>query len=250
MHSQMHSQTLQALRAEIEAITTLQLALDRIALTVDDNSLTVWDGPRPEDMDDIAGDDGSFTRESVMELRTKAGDALARRYIEVERVILGRAALESLVRSALATGTGGVITPEGPPPNQVLGALARSGALRLDWAQAAASQVREVLEAKEEPVSPRPTAPATPLAKEGKPKSAAKKKPAAKKVAARKAKPAAKKVAAKKTKPAAKAKRAAPKKKLAAKKRFPFMYRCKCAPTSGRDLPNACGKASAADLPE
>ena len=110
MHSQMHSQTLQALRAEIEAITTLQLALNRIALTVDDNSLTVWDGPRPEDMDDIAGDDGSFSRESVMDLRTQAGDALARRYVEVERVILGRAALESLVRSALATGTGGVIT--------------------------------------------------------------------------------------------------------------------------------------------
>lgn len=219
MHSQMHSQTLQALRAEIEAITTLQLALNRIALTVDDNSLSVWDGPRPEDMDEIAGDDGSFSRQSVMELRTKAGDALARRYLEVERVILGRAALESLVRSTLATGTGGVITAEGPPPNQVLGALARSGALRLDWAQAAASQVREVLDAKEEPITPRPTVPATPLAKEGKPKPAPKKKAAAKKpvatkkVAAKKAKPAAKK------KPAAKAKKAAPKKKPAAKKR-------------------------------
>jgi hypothetical protein len=203
------------LRAEIEAITTLQLALNRIALTVDDNSLTVWDGPRPEDMDEIAGDDGSFSREAVMEVRSKAGDALARRYTEVERVILGRAALESLVRSTLATGTGGVITPEGPPPHQVLGALARSGALRLDWAQAAASQVREVLEAKEEPIAPRPTVPATPLAKEGKPKPAPKKKAAAKK-----AKPAAKKkaVAAKKAKPAAK-KKPAPKKKAAAKKR-------------------------------
>ena len=215
----MHSQTLQALRAEIEAITTLQLALNRIALTVDDNSLSVWDGPRPEDMDDIAGDDGSFSRESVMEVRSKAGDALARRYSEVERVILGRAALESLVRSALATGTGGVITPEGPPPNQVLGALARSGALRLDWAQAAASQVKEVLEAKEEPHAPRPTVPATPLAKEGKPKPAKKKKaPAAKKLAAKKtiAKKAVKKVVAKVK---AVAKRLVPKKKTAAAKK-------------------------------
>ena len=219
----MHSQTLQALRAEIEAITTLQLALNRIALTVDDNSLSVWDGPRPEDMDDIAGDDGSFSREAVMEVRTKAGDSLSRRYTEVERVIMGRAALESLVRSALATGTGGVITPEGPPPSQVLGALARSGALRLDWAQAAASQVKEVLEAKEEPLAPRPTVPATPLAKEGKPKPAAKKKASpAKKLAARKtiAKRAVKKVVAKvKAKVKAVAKKLVAKKKPAAAKK-------------------------------
>lgn len=212
----MHSQTLQALRAEIEAITTLQLALNRIALTVDDNSLSVWDGPRPEDMDEIAGDDGSFSREAVMEVRGKAGDALARRYSEVERLILGRAALESLVRSTLATGTGGVITPEGPPPHQVLGALARSGALRLDWAQAAAAQVREVLEAKEEPIAPRPTVPATPLAKEGKPKPAAKaKKPAAAKKKKATAKKVVKKVVAKVK---AIAKKLAPKKKPAARK--------------------------------
>ena len=135
MHSQMHSQTLQALRGEIEAVTTLQLALNRIALTVDDNSLSVWDGPRPEDVDDVAGDDGSFSREAVTELRAKAGEALSQRYKEVERLILGRAALESLVRNALVTGTGGVISVDGPPPSQVLSALVRSGALRLDWAQ-------------------------------------------------------------------------------------------------------------------
>ncbi len=233
----MHSQTLQALRAEIEAITTLQLALNRIALTVDDNSLSVWDGPRPEDIDDIAADDGSFTRESVMDVRAKAGEALARRYAEVERVILGRAALESLVRSTLSIGTGGVITAEGPPPSQVLGALARSGALRLDWAQEAAAQVREVLESKEGPVVPRPTTPATPKAKSGgKAKVAAKKKPAAKKTTpARKAKAVAKvvarvvkkavkkAVASAKTKvkaaAASKTKKPAPAKKPAAKKK-------------------------------
>ena len=230
----MHSQTLQALRAEIEAITTLQLALNRIALTVDDNSLTVWDGPRPEDIDDIAADDGSFTRESVMDVRAKAGEALARRYAEVERVILGRAALESLVRSTLSIGTGGVITAEGPPPSQVLGALARSGALRLDWAQEAAAQVREVLESKEGPVVPRPKAPATPKAKSGgkakvvaKAKTTAKKAQIVAKVVARAVKRVVKKVvatAAKKVKTvkaatASKKKKPAPAKKPAAKKK-------------------------------
>lgn len=213
MQTQMN-QTLQALRGEIEAVATLQLALNRIALTVDDNSLSVWDGPRPEDVDDVAGDDGSFSREAVVELRAKAGEALARRYKEVEHLIMGRAALESLVRSTLTTGTGGVITFEGgPPPNEVLSALARSGALRLDWAQEAAAQVREVLEAKaQSKAPPRPTVPATPKAKAGKPKVkakakvAAKKKPAAKKVV--KAKVAKKKpVAKKKAAPAKKKKR-------------------------------------------
>ena len=203
MHSQMHSQTLQALRGEIEAITTLQLALNRIALTVDDNSLTVWDGPRPEDVDDVAADDGSFSREAVVDLRFKAGEALARRYKEVERLINGRAALESLVRSTLTTGTGGVINTDGPPPSEVLSALARSGALRLDWAQEAAAQVREVLDAKaQSPKSARPTAPAAPVARAGKPKPAAKKK-----VVAKKAKAAPKKKVAPKKKPAAKKKR-------------------------------------------
>jgi hypothetical protein len=212
MHSQMHSQTLQALRGEIEAVTTLQLALNRIALTVDDNSLTVWDGPRPEDVDDVAADDGSFSREAVVDLRAKAGEALSRRYKEVERLILGRAALESLVRSTISTGTGGVVNTDGPPASEVLSALARSGALRLDWAQEAAAQVREVLDAKGEPSRPpRPTVPSTPLAKAGKPKPAAKKKVAKKKPVAKKAaaakKPAAKKKPAPKKKPAAKKKR-------------------------------------------
>lgn len=215
----MHSQTLQALRGEIEAVTTLQLALNRIALSVDDSSLSVWDGPRTEDVDDVAADDGSFSREAVTELRAKAAASLARRYQEVERVVLGRAALESLVRSALNIGTGGVISHEGPPPADVLSALTRSGALRLDWAQGAAAQVREVLDAHERAApAPRPTVPARPRAA---PAAALKKKPA-KKAAAPKKKPApkktaAKKPAAKKKKPAKKA--AAPKKKPPAKKK-------------------------------
>lgn len=222
MHSQLHSQTLAALRAEIAAVTTLQTAFNRIALSVDENGLSLWDGPRPEDADEVAADDGSFSREQVAELRGKAGQALADRYKEVERVIAGRAALESLLKSTLNTGTGGVVTNEGPPPPEVLNALVKSGALRLDWAQDALNSVREVLESRREAG---PTAPM---------RAPAEKKPAPKKVrAAPKAKkPAAKKAPAKKTvkakaapkkaaprKAAPKKAKAAPKKKPAAKKK-------------------------------
>jgi len=223
MHSQLHSQTLAALRAEISAVTTLQTAFNRIALSVDENALAVWDGPRPEDADEVAADDGSFSREQVAELRGKAGLALANRYKEVERVIAGRAALESLLRATLNTGSGGVVTHEGPPPPDVLNALVKSGALRLDWAQDALNGVRAVMESRLEagPTAPMPppkvkAAAKKPAPKKAKappkkaaPKKAAAKKPAAKKVVA-KAKPAPKKAAAKK---------AAPKKKPAAKKK-------------------------------
>lgn len=222
MHSQMHSQTLAALRAEISAVTTLQTAFNRIAQSVDENSLSLWEGPRPEDADEVAADDGSFSREQVAELRNKAGKALAARYQEVERVIAGRAALESLLKATLNTGTGGVVTNEGPPPPEVLNALVKSGALRLDWAQDALNRVREVLESRREAG---PTAPmAAPRAKKPapKPKKAPARKPAAKKAVAKK--PAAKKLAAKKVVKAKKApaKKRAPKKaaaKKAAKKK-------------------------------
>lgn len=194
----MNSQTLQTLRAEVEAVVTLQLALNRLALSVDENSLSMWDGPRPEDVDDVAADDGSFTREAVQELRNKAGAAIAARYREVERVITGRAALENILRDVLATGTGGVLAAnhDGPTPDLVLQALARSGALRLDWAQAAAVEVRDALAARGPGVKPKA------------PVKAAAKKPAAKKKA--------RKVAAKKA-PARAAKKKAPAKKPARK---------------------------------
>ncbi len=223
MHSQMHSQTLAALRGEISAVTALQAAFNRIALSIDENALSVWEGPRPEDVDDLVADDGSFPLSSIIELRAQAGQALSARFKEVERVIAGRAALESLLRAALNIGTGGVVGTEGPPAGDVLSALARSGALRLDWAQDASHKVREVLDGHEATL-PRPTAPASPLAKEGKKREAAPKraaptkKPAAKKKAAPTKKPAPKKKAAPAKKPAAK-KKAAPAKKPAPKKK-------------------------------
>jgi hypothetical protein len=165
--------------------------------------------------DEVAADDGSFSREQVAELRGKAGIALANRYKEVERIIAGRAALESLLRATLNTGSGGVVTHEGPPPPDVLNALVKSGALRLDWAQDALNSVRAVMESRLEagPTAPsKKVAPRKPAAKKTKvapKKAAAKKAPAKKKVVA-KAKAAPKKAAAKK---------AAPKKKPAAKKK-------------------------------
>lgn len=209
MQTQINSETLQQLRSEIEAITTLQLALNRVALSVDGDSLSQWEGPRVEDVEDVAADDGSFERESVLELRRKAGEALASRYSEVERVIMGRAALESLVRTALGTGTGGVVTTDGPPPAQVLSALARSGAIRLDWAQEAAAQVREVLDAKAEapPPAKAPKAPKAP-AKPSRPSVVAVAKKA-KDTATARVKAAVAKVKEKKPAPKAKAKAAA-----------------------------------------
>ena len=40
----MHSQTLQALRAEIEAVTTLQHAMNRIAQSIDPDAVSLWEG--------------------------------------------------------------------------------------------------------------------------------------------------------------------------------------------------------------
>ncbi|MGV3622141.1 MAG: hypothetical protein ACO1OB_15060 [Archangium sp.] len=174
MHSQMHSQTLAAFRAEISAVTTLQAAFNRVALSVDENALATWEGPRPEDVDDLVADDGSVALQSIRELREQAGKALSARFKEVERVIAGRAALESLLRAALNIGTGGVVGNEGPPPSDMLSALARSGSLRLDWAQDASHKVREVLDGHEATL-PKPTAPASPIAKEGKKREPAKK---------------------------------------------------------------------------
>lgn len=183
----MHGATLQTLRGEIEAATTLQLALNRIALTVDAEALSTWDGPRPEDVDDIVDDDGAFDREAIGELRAKAGAALSRRYKEVSTVVIGKPTLQKLLSSMLSTGTGGVIQNEHPSASEALSALARSGALNLDFAQDAVLEVKEMLEATPpKALKPRPTAPATPKAKakakaSRKPKAAPKKKAVASK---------------------------------------------------------------------
>jgi hypothetical protein len=204
----MDGQGLQAIRGEIEAIVTFQAALNRLALHVEENALSEWNGPRPEDVDGMAEDDGTFSRSELADVRKKAGEALAVRFQEVAAVVARHPELQSLFGRALAAGTGGVANLVGPDPGSVLAALSRTGSIRLDWAQAAANLVREEL------VSPAPAMGAEPVA--AVPASVPAKKPAAPKPAAKKA--AAKKTAAKKPAPKkAAAKKPAPKKEAAKK---------------------------------
>lgn len=211
----MDGQGLQAIRSEIEAIVALQAALNRLALWVDENALTEWGGPRPDEIDGLVRDDGSIYRNELIDLRKRAGDALATRFREVAAVTRTRPELHALLGRVLSTGTGGVASLKGPEAGGVLAALTRTGAIRLDWAEAAAAQVRDELEKLGTASKPRPSAPRAPAKKKKAPaakKGAPKKKPAAKKAPVKKKatdkkaqarKPAAKRTSAKK--PGAKA---------------------------------------------
>jgi hypothetical protein len=218
----MDGQGLQAIRGEIEAIVTFQAALNRLALHVEENALSEWSGPRPEDVDGMVEDDGTFSRAELADVRKKAGEALAVRFQEVAAVVARHPELQPLFGRALAAGTGGVANLVGPDPGPVLAALSRTGSIRLDWAQAAANLVREELvppaaapaarAAPEKPVARKPAA-----RKPAPAKKAAARRPVATRKAAPKKKPAAKKKPAPKKKAAAK--KAAPKKKPAARRR-------------------------------
>lgn len=163
----MDGQGLQALRSEIEAIITFQSALNRLALVADESALTEWGGPRPDEVDALARDDGTFERTEIIELRKRAGEALATRFREVERVTKDRAELRALLGRALSLGTGGVANLDGPEAGGILAALTRTGAIRLDWAEAAAAMVRDELEKR---AAPRQAAPPLPSASAPKPR--------------------------------------------------------------------------------
>jgi hypothetical protein len=217
----MDGQGLQAIRGEIEAIVTFQAALNRLALHVDENALSEWSGPRPEDVDGMAEDDGTFMRGELADVRKKAGEALAVRFREVAQVLEQRPELKPLLARTLAAGTGGVASLDGPEPGGVLAALSRTGSIRLDWAQAAANLVRDELTLK--PEASAAPASATPAGSARRP-ATKKRAPATKKPAAKKKPAAAAKKAAPKTKqkkPAAPAKKVAPKKKKPATARKP-----------------------------
>ncbi len=194
----MNGQGLQAVRGEIEAIVTFQAALNKLALSVDEDALTEWTGPRPDEVDALASDDGTFSYQELTDVRKRAGEALATRYREVAQATANKPSLQAILGQALHAATGGVATlGTGPEAGSVLQALTRTGSLNLEWAQNAAIIVREQLEL----LKPAPTPVATPKpAKAKKPKAkkpkalAAKKKPAAKKTSAPAKKPAAKKV--------------------------------------------------------
>jgi len=221
----MDGQGLQAIRGEIEAIVTFQAALNRLALHVDENALSEWSGPRPEDVDGMAEDDGTFSRAELAEVRKKAGEALAIRFREVAQVLAGRPELQPLLGKVLSAGTGGVANLQGAEPGGVLAALSRTGSIRLDWAQAAANLVREELTPAPSPATvPVPVAPAVAAPeKKGPPaarKPAAKKKKVARKAAAPKEQASAKRSSRPGKKKAA-ARKPAPKKKPAPRKKAP-----------------------------
>lgn len=199
----MDGQGLQPVRSEIEAIVTFQAALNRLALHADENALTEWTGPRPEDVDALASDDGTFSREELNEVRKQAAAALSTRFHEVLASLADLPALHTLLKRAVLAGTGGVVSLDGPKPEAVLAALTRTGAIRQDWAQTAANMVREALLAMPHSTPPsaaRPPARKPALKKKagpGKP-VATKKKAATKKKSALPKKAAAKEAAAKK----------------------------------------------------
>jgi len=176
----MDGQGLQAIRSEIEAIVAFQAALNRLALTVDENALTEWSGPRPEEIDGLVSDDGTFYRDQLIEVRKRAGEALATRFREVAAVTRDRPELSAILGRALATGTGGVASLEGPEAGGVLAALTRTGAIRLDWAESAAALVRAELEKLSAPEKPKAKSKAAAKAPRAKEKAKKKKAPAAK----------------------------------------------------------------------
>lgn len=203
----MDGQGLQAVRSEIEAIVTFQAALNRLALHVDENALTEWTGPRPDDVDALAGDDGTFSRDELNEVRKQAAAALSTRFREVLQSVASQPALMELLRKAVLTGTGGVVHLDGPHAEAVLKALTTTGAIRQDWAQEAANSVREALASLATPVKAPAQPRRKPAAKPKKTPGTKKKKPAAR------AAPKAKKAPKKKGKPAPKARKPAPKRR-------------------------------------
>jgi hypothetical protein len=199
----MNGQGLQAVRGEIEAIVTFQSALNRLALSVDEGAVTEWTGPRPDEVDALASDDGTFSYQELTEVRKQAGEALATRYREVAQATANKPSLQAILAQALHAATGGVATlGSGPEAGSVLQALTRTGSLNLEWAQNAAIIVREQLEL----LKPQPAEPAKPpkvkKAKATKKVAATtKKKPAAKAKKVVSKKPAPKKAKAPKKKP-------------------------------------------------
>lgn len=195
----MDTQTLQRLREEVEAASTLHLALGRIATRARPDAPTGWTGPLLEELEDLTDDDGGFSHASLAEIRRRSGSALIAQYHAVKAAVdnapdFARPGLQHLLDAALVTGTGNASVPTSNGVPTVLSGLVKSGELRLDFAMRAAQLARDGLPAAQPPKKVAKPAPA---------KKAAKKAPAkkpAKKAAAKKPakKPAAKKAPAKK----------------------------------------------------
>lgn len=183
----MYTQTLQLLRSEVEAVSTLHTALCRVGKLADTRVPTGWNGPLLDEIEDAADDDGSFSRAAIDELRRRAATALANQYRAVAATIDGMAngrqrELKSLLGSTLTTGTGTSSILDSTNPAQVLTSLVKSGELRLDLAQRAAQVAKTAAEAPE----PSPVPKAVPVKAKAKPVA----KKATKVASAKKEKPA------------------------------------------------------------
>jgi hypothetical protein len=207
----MHTQTLQRLRTEVEAASTLHLALGRIATRANPAAPTAWTGPLLEELEDLTDDDGGFDQAGVAEIRRRSVAALIAQLHSVKAAVEGapkfaRTGFSELLVAALATGTGNAsLTLD--TAGSIVSGLVKSGELRLDFAIRAASLARDGL--PQEQPAPQPKKPA-------KKAPAAKKKPAA---APKKKAPAARKKPAAPKKKAPPAKKKTPAKKPAAKKK-------------------------------
>jgi len=227
----MHTQTLQRLRSEVEAASTLHLALGRIAQKANPDAPTGWTGPLLEELEDLTDDDGGFSHAGLAEIRRRSGSALIAQYHAVRAAVEGapsatRSHFQQLLEATLVTGTGNASVSNANGAVMVLSNLVKSGELRLDYTMKAAMLARDGLPSEAPPPrrsAPRPhaSAPRPPRASAPEPiaMKKAKKKPARVK---KPAQPVKKKVKAKApTKPVAKkrAPAAKPKAKKPAGKR-------------------------------
>jgi outer membrane biosynthesis protein TonB len=213
----MDTQTLQRFRTELEAASTLHLALGRIAHRAQFDAPTAWTGPLLEELEDLAGDDGSFSHASLAEIRRRSGAALVAQFHAVRTAVdrapaSEKAGLQALLNAVLVTGTQDASITSSPSITGVLASLARSAGLQLEATMRAAMLARDGL--------PPPPPKEPPLARKPAASKPAKKKAASKKPAPKKSpvkKPSAPKKPAVKKAPATRA-RATPKKTSAPKK--------------------------------
>lgn len=148
----MFTQTIQHLRGEVEAVSTLHTALARVAQLADERAPTAWSGPLLDEIEDAADEDGSYSRAAIDEVRKRSAAALANQYRVAAATIDGlrngqKAQLKSLLGSTLTIGTGNATIEQNPNPAGVLTSLVRSGELRLDLAQRAVQAVKAAAEA-------------------------------------------------------------------------------------------------------
>lgn len=210
----MHTQTLQRLRSEVEAASTLHLALGRIAQKANPDAPTGWTGPLLEELEDLTDDDGGFSHAGLAEIRRRSGSALIAQYHAVKAAVDGaptatRPHFQALLDATLVTGTGNASVAKVNGAVMVLSNLVKSGELRLDFTMQAAMLARDGLPTDAPAPRPHASAPRPPRASA--PESIAVKKP-------KKKAPTPKKVTKPKAPAKASKKKPAPKKKAVAAK--------------------------------